>query len=131
MFIKLLSYKANLTQVDQNLPAHNQYLQKNYEKGGFICSGPRIPGTGRVILCRAQNEKVVLEIIKEDTFIADGVADYELVQFSTADFAKELADLQTGRNSFSNKNNHPIWYKTKEPLILRVALLSKIYWGIR
>jgi uncharacterized protein YciI len=87
MYIILLSYKADLAAVDKYLPGHNGYLQKNYRSGAFVCSGPQIPRTGGVILCRAQNEEAVLNIIREDPFIVNGVADYQLICFRAADYA--------------------------------------------
>ena len=87
MYIILLSYKTDSSEVDRNLPGHNLYLQKNYKSGTFICSGPRIPRTGGVILCNVPTEGEVLDIIKEDPFIVNGVADFELINFRAADYA--------------------------------------------
>ena len=88
MFIILLSYKTDLTEVDKYLPGHNLYLKKNQKSGAFICSGPRNPRTGGVILCRAENEEAVRAIVKEDPFVASGVADYELINFRAVDCAE-------------------------------------------
>jgi len=81
MFVIVLSYKTTLEEVDKYLPGHMLYLKKNQQNGHFFCSGPRNPRTGGVILCRAESEEVVRAIVSEDPFIANGVADYELINF--------------------------------------------------
>ena len=88
MFIILLSYKTDLSEVDKHLPGHIEYLKKNQKSGAFFCSGPRNPRTGGVILCHAENEEAVHTIVKEDPFIANGVADYELINFRSVDCAE-------------------------------------------
>ena len=88
MYIILLSYKADLTEVDKHLPGHLQYLKKNQKRGAFICSGPRDPRMGGVILCRSESEEAVRAIVAEDPFISSGVADYELINFRAVDCAE-------------------------------------------
>jgi uncharacterized protein YciI len=85
MFVIILSYKTALTEVDKYRPGHMLYLKKNQQNGHFICSGPKDPRTGGVILCRADSEEVVRNIVREDPFIANGVADYELINFRSVD----------------------------------------------
>jgi len=88
MFVIVLSYKTSLDEVDKFLPGHLLYLKKNQQNGHFICSGPRNPRTGGVILCRAEKEEEVRNIVIEDPFITNGVADYEVINFRSVDCAK-------------------------------------------
>ena len=87
LFIISLSYKAPLTEVDQYLAGHNQFLRKYYENGTFVCSGPKIPRVGGVILCKSDSVDSVMTIIAEDPFSINNVADYEITEFSVADWA--------------------------------------------
>lgn len=64
----------------KNLEAHRVYLEKYYHQGKFICSGPRKPRTGGCILCQAANEAEIKEIIKEDPFYFNRIADYEIIE---------------------------------------------------
>lgn len=80
MFILLLHYKKPLEEVIKNLDAHRVYLNKYYNQGKFIFSGPRKPRTGGCILCRAANEAEIKEIIKEDPFYFNQIADYEMIE---------------------------------------------------
>jgi len=90
MFIISLTYHAELNTVDQYLPEHNQFLQKNYSSGMFICSGPKIPRTGGIILCKAESLETVKSLIEEDPFIINGMARCEITEFRVADWAKEF-----------------------------------------
>lgn len=80
MFILLLHYKQPLEEVMKNLDAHRIYLDKYYNQGKFVFSGPRKPRTGGCILCRATDETEVKEIIKEDPFYFNRIADYEIIE---------------------------------------------------
>lgn len=81
MFFAVLTYQKSLELVEENLEAHNQYLDKNYQLGHFIFSGRRQPRVGGVILINQESEDKVLEIIKEDPFYVNEIAKYELIDF--------------------------------------------------
>lgn len=66
MFVLILTYKAPIEKVLELLDAHCRFLDKYYNAGNFLASGPQIPRTGGVILCRATDRVEVEEIIKED-----------------------------------------------------------------
>ena len=87
MFILLLHYKQPLEEVMKNLDAHRIYLDKYYNQGKFIFSGPRKPRTGGCILCHATDETEIKEIIKEDPFYFKGIADYEILDISLTKYA--------------------------------------------
>lgn len=79
MFVLLVNYKKPLEEVEQNLEAHRAYLDKYYALNKFIFSGRRNPRVGGCILCRAQDEAEVKEIMQEDPFYCKGIADYEII----------------------------------------------------
>ena len=43
MFIISLTYKAELTKVDQFIQEHIEYLDQQYAQGNFLLSGPKEP----------------------------------------------------------------------------------------
>lgn len=81
MFILLLKYMKSLEEVNKELENHIKYLDKYYSLGKFICSGRINPRIGGVILCKSENEKEVEEILKEDPFYYNKIAEYEIVEF--------------------------------------------------
>ena len=82
MFIAILTYKKSLEEVDRYLQAHRDYLAEHYAAGDFIMSGPQTPRVGGVIVMRAGNRSVVDTIIARDPFQANGIADYQIVEFT-------------------------------------------------
>ncbi len=89
MFIAILAYKKPLSEVDNYLSAHREYLAKHYAIGDFITSGPQIPRIGVVIMIKANNREAVDAIISEDPFYINGIADYQIVEFTPTMFITE------------------------------------------
>lgn len=89
MFIAILTYKKPLSEVDRFLAAHREYLAKHYATGDFIASGPQNPRVGGLIMMKADNREAVNTIIVEDPFHINGIADYQIVEFTPTMFLTE------------------------------------------
>ncbi len=96
MFIISITYKADLSIVEQHLPAHRAYLDKYYSNGIFVLSGVKAPRTGGIILARASRRIIVDAIVKEDPFYKAGVADYSIVEFLPSKARVGLESLLEG-----------------------------------
>lgn len=81
MFIIILTYQKEITEVEKQLEAHRAYLEANYQSGNFIASGRQEPRTGGIILCRASDKNAVHELIKSDPFYIHEIAKYDIIQF--------------------------------------------------
>ena len=77
-----LTYKKPLSEVDRFLAAHREYLAMHYTAGDFIASGPQTPRVGGVIIIKADNRATVDAIIAKDPFNINGIADYQIVEFT-------------------------------------------------
>lgn len=88
MFVLLLKYKKSLEEVEKALEAHIAYLEKYYALDKFICSGRRNPRIGGLILCNAKDKDEVNEIIKEDPFYMEDIAEYEIIEFMPTKYAE-------------------------------------------
>ena len=82
MFIAILTYKKPLSEVDRFLAAHREYLAEHYAAGDFIASGPQTPRVGGVIMIKANDRTAVDAIIAQDPFNINGIADYQIVEFT-------------------------------------------------
>ena len=89
MFIAILTYRKPLEEVDRFLQAHRDYLAEHYAAGDFIASGPQKPRIGGVIMIKADNRAAVDTIISQDPFNINGIADYQIVEFSPTMFSKQ------------------------------------------
>jgi len=96
MFIVNLSYIKPLDLVDKHLPEHKEFLKEQYARGIFIASGRKVPRTGGIIIARAKSRKELLAILEADPFIKDGIADYDITQFTPSLIAEGLEALRDG-----------------------------------
>ncbi|MDD2438411.1 MAG: YciI family protein [Parabacteroides sp.] len=90
MYIVSLTYKASLEAIDKELNNHIDYLKKQYAAGNFLASGRKIPRNGGVILAKAQSREELDEILKQDPFNQNNLADYEVIEFVPSMTSKEL-----------------------------------------
>ena len=93
MYIVSLTYKASLEAIDKELNNHIDYLKKQYAAGNFLASGRKIPRNGGVILAKAQSREELDEILKQDPFNQNSLADYEVIEFVPSMTSKELSYL--------------------------------------
>ncbi|WP_287117805.1 YciI family protein [Duncaniella sp.] len=89
MFIAILTYKKPIEEVDRFLQAHRDYLAEHYAAGDFIASGPQTPRIGGVIMIKADNREAVDSIIVQDPFNINGIADYQIVEFTPTMFLND------------------------------------------
>lgn len=82
MFVILLTYTAPLERIDSLLEEHALFLRRKYDEGLFIASGRRVPRTGGVILALAADKDTLHRHLTEDPFHREGVARYEIIEFS-------------------------------------------------
>lgn len=93
MYIVSLTYKASLEAINKELNNHIDYLKKQYAAGNFLASGRKIPRNGGVILAKAQSREELDEILKQDPFIQNNLADYVVIEFVPSMTSKELSYL--------------------------------------
>lgn len=89
MFIAILTYKKPIEDVDRFLQAHRNYLAEHYAAGNFIASGLQTPRIGGVIMIKADNREAVDSIIVQDPFNINGIADYQIVEFTPTMFLND------------------------------------------
>lgn len=82
MVIAILTYKKSIEEIDKFLQKHRMFLEKYYEAKKIIFSGRRNPRIGGVILFNMDSLEDVKEIIKEDPFYYNELADYEIIEFA-------------------------------------------------
>jgi uncharacterized protein YciI len=91
MFIVSLSYKKDLCEVEKFLEAHIQFLDKYYAEKKFVFSGRKNPRTGGIILVRNTDKNTLSEIIKEDPFYQNNIADYEITEIIPTKYDEDFA----------------------------------------
>ena len=89
MFIAIVTYKKPLEEVDRFLQAHRDFLAEHYKTGDIITSGPQNPRVGGVIIMKADSRDAVNAIIAQDPFNINGIADYQIVEFTPTMFCEQ------------------------------------------
>lgn len=81
LFLIILTYKKDVSEIDDLMPVHVTYLKKYYKLNKFIVSGRQVPRKGGIILCYADDLTEVNGIVAEDPFIENGAATYKIIRF--------------------------------------------------
>jgi uncharacterized protein YciI len=93
MFIIELIYKAELAEIDASMRPHMAYLKKHYAAGTFLMSGRKVPRDGGIILALGQSREEVEAIVKEDPFVARGLAEFRIIEFRVSQRAESIDAL--------------------------------------
>ncbi|MGW8959478.1 YciI family protein [Paenibacillus sp. NPDC055715] len=80
MYIVSLKYVKPLNEVERYLEEHVKFLDKHYQAKNFVFSGRKVPRTGGVILVNVQSKDVLENILNEDPFYMNQIAEYEITQ---------------------------------------------------
>lgn len=89
MFIIELTYKVPASEIDAHMAQHVAFLEKYYQSGHFLASGRKEPRDGGIIFAKASGRKRIEEIIAEDPFNINGLADYRIIEFKATKKVKE------------------------------------------
>jgi uncharacterized protein YciI len=90
MFVIELIYKADLKDIDAHMSAHVVFLKKYYAAGHFLVSGRKIPRDGGIILAVGKSREEIEAIVKEDPFVARGLAEFRIIQFRASQRAGDI-----------------------------------------
>ena len=93
MYIIILTYQKDLSEVEKHLEAHRAYLDKHYASGYFIASGAQVPRKGGVILCKANSKEEILGIIAQDPFHEHRIATYQIIEFTPTKFSEAFGKV--------------------------------------
>ena len=94
MFVIELVYTAPLAQIDAAMATHVRFLEKYYANGTFLVSGRKIPRDGGIIIAAGSNRVEIEAIVREDPFVARGLAEFRVIEFRASQKAKVLDRLK-------------------------------------
>ncbi|MGC1214782.1 MAG: YciI family protein [Micromonospora sp.] len=96
MFVVTLTYLTDLDRVDDALPDHLTWLDRQYADGVFLASGRRVPRTGGVILAADVDRAELDARLATDPFAERGFAGYEVTEFVPSRVADGLERMREG-----------------------------------
>jgi uncharacterized protein YciI len=80
-FMVEATYSAPFERVREAIPRHRVWLQKGYDQGLFLCSGPKIPPTGGYLVARAETVEVLQTMFEEEPLNKEGLASFTFTEF--------------------------------------------------
>jgi uncharacterized protein YciI len=92
MFIIELVYKVDLAQIDAAMRPHVAWLQRQFDAGTFVMAGRKVPRDGGIILAVGHDRAALEATVREDPFVARGLADYRLIEFNASKRADDLPE---------------------------------------
>ena len=90
MFIVLLTYKADIAELDQHLEAHRAWLREGVAAGRLMVAGRLVPRTGGALFVRAADKAEAAAWLATDPFAVADLADYQLLEFDPTVIAPGL-----------------------------------------
>lgn len=90
MFVIELIYKVPLAEIDSHMKAHVAFLNRQYEAGRFVVSGRKIPRDGGIIVAIGDSKDEIEALVREDPFVAQGLADFRVIEFRASQRARDL-----------------------------------------
>ena len=94
MFVVTLTYTAPIERIDELIVEHRAWLDRLFEDGVLLASGPQVPRLGGVLLARAGDRAALEQVLTGDPFHREGVAIYDLMEFQPIKTAPELDSLR-------------------------------------
>ncbi len=71
--------------------AHHAFLQRGYDRGDFLFSGPQVPPHGGFLVARAQNREALDRLLADEPFVSAGKMRFSrIVEFEPAQNASVL-----------------------------------------
>ena len=95
MFIINLNYIVPLEQLDAHMADHVKFLRKYYKQNVFLASGRKVPRTGGIILALTKSKEEIDQIIREDPFYTQKLAEFSVTEFQTSQYHPDLKKILT------------------------------------
>ena len=93
MYVIILTYQKDLSEVEKHLEDHRAYLDRYYTSGHFIASGAQVPRKGGIILSKADSKEEILGIIAQDPFHEHRIAAYQIIEFTPTKFSEAFGKV--------------------------------------
>jgi uncharacterized protein YciI len=80
-FVVEATYLVPFEQIEPAIPRHRAWLQKGYDLGLFLCSGPQDPPLGGFLVARANSLAELKAMFAAEPFNIEKLASYAFKEF--------------------------------------------------
>jgi uncharacterized protein YciI len=91
-FIIIIHYIESIERINEIQPRHREFLDKAYQKGIALFSGPQVPRKGGIIAAKGNTTEEVQEFFKDDPYQKEKAAEYQFIEFEPVHYQKFLED---------------------------------------
>jgi uncharacterized protein YciI len=95
MYLLIISYTRPIEEVAPYVEDHSNWVKKYFNEGVFLFAGPKKNKLGGAILTKSIERNLLNEIIEQDSFIANNVAEYQIIDFDCKHTAPGFETLET------------------------------------
>jgi uncharacterized protein YciI len=82
-FLVEARYLVPYEKIQEAQPRHRIFLQKGYDAGLFLCSGPQVdPPVGGFLVARAESKAELEALFNDEPFNAEKLARYTFTEFN-------------------------------------------------
>ena len=95
IFVIILRYLYSIERLNEFRDKHVEFLNKYYDRKIFLLSGVQNPKNGRIIIAKANNRQEISEILTEDPFYYNKLAEFSIYEFQPGNYPQghELLSL--------------------------------------
>jgi uncharacterized protein YciI len=93
MFIIVLRLTGQRDKARQLMEAHKAWIAEGFSDGAFIFVGTLAPGVGGILIALGDDREAIEGRVRNDPFVADGVADAEIMEVAPGRVDPRLALL--------------------------------------
>lgn len=80
-FIVEATYLVPFETVAPLIPSHRDFLKDGYDRGFFLCSGPKEPPVGGFLVARAETREDLETLFEAEPFRQNGIARFTFTEF--------------------------------------------------
>lgn len=95
MIIALLRYTVPIETIDQFLAEHRRVLQDLCDRNILVCSGPKNPRDGGIMMLNVADIDTAKRILSADPFWHEELATYEFIEFTPVKCAAGFTSFLT------------------------------------
>lgn len=90
-FIVEVIYRVPFEKFGDAVAEHRRYLERGYEKGMILFSGPQVPRLGSMLVARAESAQELADFFENDPYLTRGLAEFRFIQFDPTRYQPSLA----------------------------------------
>jgi len=94
MYLLNVSYSQSPETVQPHIQPHSAWVKKYADEGLILFAGPKKSGLGGVIAVKSIEKSRLLEILSEDPYVIQDVADVQILDFDCKLAIDELTGLK-------------------------------------